>query len=262
MNHPYTPPEADLSEKSRLEETYEPQIFSMKGRLGRLRYIVYHTLAAWAYLAVVGVLVVMFAMVFGFSAEKSAGVMAAMVFLILLLYIPAIAISFIFAKRRLNDLNQSGWLSVLTLVPFVNLAFYLYLVFAPGTKGSNNYGPAPSENQKWVKIFTGVFVTLSLLSLVFLYPQMVKMNEMMDKMIDSKMPDNVETPVKADTNLPAKELPVPAESAAPVMPAPESPATESRATEAPTHDSTSGGQVSPPNDLGGGGSPDPTRQTN
>ena len=69
-----------------------------------------------------------------------------------ILYIPMLAISFILCARRLNDLNHSGWWSVAMLVPFVNFLLGLYLLFAPGTAGSNNYGPAPSANTRGVVI--------------------------------------------------------------------------------------------------------------
>ena len=49
-------------------------------------------------------------------------------------------------KRRLNDLDKSGWWQLLYLVPIVNILFALYLLFWPGTKGSNNYGLQPAKN--------------------------------------------------------------------------------------------------------------------
>ncbi len=35
--------------------------------------------------------------------------------------------------NRLHDLNQSGWLSLLILIPIVQLAFFVYLALWPGT---------------------------------------------------------------------------------------------------------------------------------
>lgn len=250
MNHPYTPPEADLSENSGFEKTYDPKIFSMTGRLGRMRYIVYQTLVSWAYLAVAAAVVSVFVLLFGPSGDKSTGMMMAVGFLVLLLYIPLIGIAFVFAKRRLHDLNQTGWMSVLLLVPFVNLVMYLYLMFAPGVKGSNNYGPAPAENQKWVKIGAWVLVALTVLSLAFLPQQMRMMDQMMDKSMENKLPDNAETPVKADTTLPRNEVPAPV-----VAP----PASDVSPATVPVSE-PAGGEVPPPNDMGGGGSPEPVPQ--
>ena len=46
------------------------------------------------------------------------------------------------AARRSHDLNRSGWLSLLGLVPFVGLAMLVFWAF-PGTSGSNRFGPEP-----------------------------------------------------------------------------------------------------------------------
>lgn len=47
--------------------------------------------------------------------------------------------------RRLHDLDKTGWLALLVLVPVVNAFFVLYLFFAPGTVGANDYGADPIE---------------------------------------------------------------------------------------------------------------------
>lgn len=47
--------------------------------------------------------------------------------------------------KRLHDLNQSGWLCLLQVIPIVNLAFGFYLIFYSGTKGPNQYGADPKN---------------------------------------------------------------------------------------------------------------------
>lgn len=42
--------------------------------------------------------------------------------------------------RRLHDMDLSGWLSILHLVPVVDIALYLVLLVYPGTSGRNHYG--------------------------------------------------------------------------------------------------------------------------
>lgn len=49
--------------------------------------------------------------------------------------------NFIFIIRRLHDRNQSGWLSLLYLVPVVNLFFMAYLLCARGNRRLNDFGP-------------------------------------------------------------------------------------------------------------------------
>lgn len=47
---------------------------------------------------------------------------------------------FICSVKRFHDLNMSGWLSVLILVPFVGFIFGIFLTFIAGTDGVNSYG--------------------------------------------------------------------------------------------------------------------------
>jgi uncharacterized membrane protein YhaH (DUF805 family) len=42
--------------------------------------------------------------------------------------------------RRWHDLDQPGWLALLSLVPFINFVAAVILLIAPGTKGPNKYG--------------------------------------------------------------------------------------------------------------------------
>ena len=59
---------------------------------------------------------------------------------LLLLMIPSIAITI----RRLHDLDKSGFYYFLFFIPYVNFLFYMYLIFAPGTKYANQFGPIPT----------------------------------------------------------------------------------------------------------------------
>ena len=141
LNNPYAAPSADLSQPMNDGQTYEPRMFAMRGRIGRLRYLAYSIVLNILMLVVGGILV---------------GILASMSFavdlLAVLLYIPSIIVSLVMAIRRLNDMNQTGWLSVLILVPLVNFFVGLWLLFGPGTHGSNRYGPAPSPNTTAVKV--------------------------------------------------------------------------------------------------------------
>lgn len=47
--------------------------------------------------------------------------------------------------RRLHDLDKSGWLALVLLIPFIGFLFTLYLWFAKGTDGPNSYGADPLQ---------------------------------------------------------------------------------------------------------------------
>lgn len=45
--------------------------------------------------------------------------------------------------RRLHDLDKSGWLVLIMLIPIINLLFIVYLLVAKGTTGPNRFGNDP-----------------------------------------------------------------------------------------------------------------------
>ena len=57
----------------------------------------------------------------------------------LALICPAIAV----ASRRAHDFGQSGWLAILTAIPYLGFIASLVFIFIPGQPGENQYGPNP-----------------------------------------------------------------------------------------------------------------------
>lgn len=45
--------------------------------------------------------------------------------------------------RRLHDMNMSGLLVIFALIPYINIIFFLSVLFIRGTRGKNQYGPDP-----------------------------------------------------------------------------------------------------------------------
>ena len=143
--NPYNAPQAELDNGS--EELYSPSVFSFNGRIGRLRYLAY---------GVGSMFLLMLAMIplgaatafMGGEAGASTGSMIAIV----VIYAAMIVLSVMFGKRRLNDLNRSGWWFLLSIVPIANLLLTIYLIFFPGTDGNNNFGAAPEANSIGVLI--------------------------------------------------------------------------------------------------------------
>ncbi|WP_130803964.1 DUF805 domain-containing protein [Acinetobacter ihumii] len=70
----------------------------------------------------------------------------------------------VFMIRRLHDANRSGWLCLLLLVPIVQIFFMLYLLFAPGSKGYNDYG-SPRLALVWEKILAWLMIIVIILGL-------------------------------------------------------------------------------------------------
>ena len=171
-NTPYTTPQADVTPDTNTDQTYNPKLFSMKGRIGRVRYLAYSFLAFF-------ILYISFAIIFGIltaifvnsgAGFGDFGSNPALILPIGIFYIAFTFLYWVLLIRRLNDMNMTGWLSLLMLIPLVNVILGLVLIFYPGTKGSNKYGPQQIKNSIWIwigglmapLIFIGVLAAVSI----------------------------------------------------------------------------------------------------
>tara|TARA_B100000959_G_scaffold251596_1_gene281044 strand:- start:249 stop:533 length:285 start_codon:yes stop_codon:yes gene_type:complete len=63
---------------------------------------------------------------------------------ILITFIPSICVSI----RRLHDLNKTGWLVLLSLIPFIGGLILFVILIAKGTEGKNRFGNYPLKFKK------------------------------------------------------------------------------------------------------------------
>ena len=106
-------------------------------RLNRKRYIL-RALALWAAVVVISILI-------GFIA--SALKVRALSMLGTIISIASAIPSFMLVIRRLHDLDRPTWWCIGCIIPIVNFALAVYLLFFKGTDGPNQYGPDPLEVQ-------------------------------------------------------------------------------------------------------------------
>lgn len=148
-SNPYTTPSAAGIDTAN-QEFYHPKVFSLSGRIGRLRYLAYGMLLALITYGIFGLLAVLG--LFSLDGSSSGAMAGISVILMIIVGIAMIVFSFGFAIRRLNDMDTSGWMSLLMLIPLVNLILMLVIIFAPGTPTANKYGPPPGPNSVLVII--------------------------------------------------------------------------------------------------------------
>jgi len=133
----YAPPTAAVADVSpHPQGTAEMNLFSAKGRIGRLRYLAYTTGASFL-VSVVG----------GFAAALLQGSLLAVVIAIAT-YIALSWFTILCGIKRCHDLNISGWWSLTVVVPIISLLW----IFFSGTKGANRFGPPPPPNTLGVKL--------------------------------------------------------------------------------------------------------------
>jgi uncharacterized membrane protein YhaH (DUF805 family) len=63
----------------------------------------------------------------------------------LAMFLPGLAVS----VRRLHDVNKSGWMMLIALIPLIGAIWLLVLFVTEGTRGPNKYGfdPKNPENE-------------------------------------------------------------------------------------------------------------------
>jgi uncharacterized membrane protein YhaH (DUF805 family) len=117
------------------------------GRMGMLMGFLYYFLISLVALAILGLL---FGLLAGFVSNDNKKVLVDVMTIVGTVWYAVVVFSFIsLYVRRLHDLNRPGWYVLFMLVPFVNLALFLYLVFAPGSQKSNHYGTTPPPSKFW-----------------------------------------------------------------------------------------------------------------
>lgn len=73
--------------------------------------------------------------------------------LFLLIFMSALMFHFSLAIRRIHDLNESGWMSLLFFVPLINFFFWGFLILSRGTEGNNKYGAPDIRSELILEFF-------------------------------------------------------------------------------------------------------------
>jgi len=102
----------------------------MANRIGRLEYL------TWNVVLLCGVLLATVVAVFH-EGQITHRVLE-LVVLVYIYFKLAVLI-----PKRLHDMSDSGWWTLIFLLPLIDAAFELVLLFKPGTRDANKYGPVP-----------------------------------------------------------------------------------------------------------------------
>ena len=148
------------------------RFFDWHGRVSRVQFLAYSTFNALIALMLVALL---FVMIGGFqgivnasSEQLPMSLLGASSVGVAVLFYLQLAVS----KRRFNDLNKTGWLALLMLVPGVNILVYLYLLAVEGTADANYYG-LPARPATQLKTVLMILIPLLVMSLIGLLTQIV-----------------------------------------------------------------------------------------
>ena len=78
----------------------------------------------------------------GVVSFLSAGILGGVYGVAVLL--PSIAVT----TRRLHDINKSGWMQLVALIPLAGVIWLIVLLATEGNLEANKYGPNPKEDKK------------------------------------------------------------------------------------------------------------------
>jgi uncharacterized membrane protein YhaH (DUF805 family) len=145
--NPYSPPQAQVADVGS-DEVQEVKMWSAAGRIGRLRYLAYTVGASM----IVGAI--------GGAVGAALGPSGAMV--ALLLYIPLAVFCILAAIQRSHDMDWSGWMMLLSIIPFVGLIW----IFKSGTPGPNRFGAPPPPNTTGVKLLAFVMPAIAIIGIL------------------------------------------------------------------------------------------------
>ncbi|POA25928.1 MULTISPECIES: DUF805 domain-containing protein [unclassified Pseudomonas] len=146
---PYSPPRAPVGEA--LPEFSELKVFSVQGRIGRLRYLAWSLVALLIMGAIAGV--------FGLSLLSGNQIVLSTIVCVVA-FVAYLYINITISVQRLHDLGWSGWLWFLNLVPFIGSLFPFALAALPGNVGANRYGAPQPPNSTAVKVLCGLWLVV------------------------------------------------------------------------------------------------------
>ena len=150
---PYAPPRAAVGEALPGFASLKP--FSYEGRIGRLRYLAW-TMTLTLVTLGIGSVFALFGLAL-ISSDSTGGLILAGLLAFILVVVLAV-VSVLFTIQRLHDIGWSGWLWLLTLVPFVGSIFPFVIMVVPGNATANRYGAPPPPNSTAVKVLAALWL--------------------------------------------------------------------------------------------------------
>lgn len=135
--NPYRVPQSNVDYQG-FDDYSEINVFSPRGRIGRLRYLGYTMGYSTLIYIVFGIVAGMMT-----AAGLPNGVFLAITGIG---YVLVLVLSIILTIQRAHDFNSSGWVALLAFIPILNLLF----LFTPGTDGENRFGKKTAPNPGWL----------------------------------------------------------------------------------------------------------------
>ncbi|MGL4315347.1 MAG: DUF805 domain-containing protein [Pseudomonas sp.] len=150
---PYATPKAQVGEE--LPHYAELKVFSVSGRIGRMRYLGWSAALMLVAMLAYGLVMAVIAL------SPIIGVILAIP-----VAIATVVVSVQIGVQRLHDIGWSGWLWLLNFVPAIGTVFALLMLVIPGNSGINRYGPPPPPNSRSVIVLACTLPLIAILGIL------------------------------------------------------------------------------------------------
>ena len=150
--NPYSAPRTNVMQRDSREDYGEIKLFSAEGRIGRVRYIGY----TFGLTMLIALFIGVAAALLGAASPSIAFGVGAVG------YIAIIVVQILLTIQRSHDMNVTGWLCLISLIPLAALVFWL----VPGTRGENNYGKPPPPNTTGAVVLACIVPAIMILGIV------------------------------------------------------------------------------------------------
>jgi len=157
MTNPYAAPRAAVADVYQGGADVQPvKLWSAKGRIGRARFLAY-TLYSYVLFIIAAFVLGLLIGVAGLGSSEGA-----IVGLTVVLAIPYLVFYVLTGIQRSHDMDWSGWMLFLALIPLVALIW----VFKSGTEGRNRFGAPPPPNGIGVLIGAWLLPALMVIAII------------------------------------------------------------------------------------------------
>jgi len=145
---PYRAPVAQVSDPAS-DAVSRINIWSAKGRLGRVRYI--------GYTVGLGLLINFTSVFLTTMLGSDLGAVIMVIGMAAGLFIHGLL-----SVQRAHDFNATGWMAILAFIPLLNFLFW----FVPGTDGDNRFGPRTPPNSTLAIVLASIIPVIMIAGII------------------------------------------------------------------------------------------------
>lgn len=156
------------SDLSVIKSTYnDNKWYSLNGRISRVQLLAYTMILSMGLVLIIATTFTLLESTFIRSSDISNQTLKLfLAFVTLPIFVIAIFAFIIYPRRRLHDVNKSGWWLATYFLPPISFILLYWLIIKKGNNSANNFGLLPRPNTGWQKALAWSFALFLAISLI------------------------------------------------------------------------------------------------